>query len=173
MVDVGQVFTRIDGPVTREQIKKYGKASGDMNPIHMDEEFATTRGGLSGVIAHGMLFMGFVSHLLSDIAEEEKGKFLDLQCEMRGMVRPGDTVVTNATVKSIEGGIMTLEVIQNSEMPLKLEKDGAVVETYEGEKRSWVKEKEKGGIKTKEIDGGTLTYREWLAIRASAKVKLP
>ena len=39
---------------TREQIAAYAEASGDHNPIHLDEEFAKSV-GLPGVIAHGML----------------------------------------------------------------------------------------------------------------------
>ena len=172
MVEVGQVFTRTDGQVTREGIKKYAKASGDMNPIHTDEDFATNRGGLNGVIAHGMLFFGFVNRLISDIADEAKGSVGKIGCEMRGTVRPGDWVITTATVKSIEGKLVTLEIIQNSKMPLKIEKDGAVVKKFEGEERSWVKEKELGGVKTEETDEGTLTYREWLSIRANATINL-
>ena len=173
MVEAGKTYTRTDGQITREQIKKYAKASGDMNPIHVDEDFATNRGGLNGVIAHGMLFFGFVNHLISDIAQEVNGKILKVGCEMRGTVRPGDWVISTATVKEITGNRMKLEIVQNSKMPLKIEKDGAVVKTFEGEERGWVKEKEKAGIKTEETDEGTLTYREWLAIKGYAEVELP
>jgi acyl dehydratase len=168
---VGQKFERIDGPVTREGIKAYASASGDRNPIHVDEEFASTRGGLNGVIAHGMLFYGYAVHLMSDIAGQVQGKFLNSKCEMRGSVRPGDFVITKAEVKAIEGDIATLEVNQYSKMPLHLEKDGKVLEVYEGEKRQWVKDKEKPGIKTEKTPKGILTYREWISIIAQAKVQ--
>ena len=49
---------------TREQIAEYAEASGDHNPIHLDEEFARTV-GLPGVIAHGMLQMGLLASLLT------------------------------------------------------------------------------------------------------------
>lgn len=172
MVNVGDSFTRTDGPITREQIKAYASASGDSNPIHTDEEFASTRGGLNGVIAHGMLFFGFVNHLVSDLSLEWKGKVLSIGCEMRGMVRPGDWVVTNAKVSSVENGVVTLDIIQNSKMPLKIEKGGQLVKKFEGEERGWVKDKEKEGIKTEETPEGTLTYREWLAIKATATIKM-
>jgi acyl dehydratase len=71
---------------TREQIAAYAEASGDRNPIHLDEEFARSV-GLPGVIAHGMLQMG----LLARVAGEPR-RLRRLSCRFSGMVRPGDTV---------------------------------------------------------------------------------
>ncbi|MDR2564510.1 MAG: MaoC family dehydratase N-terminal domain-containing protein [Bifidobacteriaceae bacterium] len=49
------------GPVavalTRADLARYAQASGDRNPIHLDEQAANAV-GLPGVIAHGMLTMG-------------------------------------------------------------------------------------------------------------------
>lgn len=168
MVNVGQTFELKVGPITREQIQQYASASGDRNPIHIDEEFATERGGLNGVIAHGMLSFGFVNRLVSDIAGN--GKVISIGCEMRGMVRPGDDVVAVATVKEVNEKRVKLEIIQNSIMPLKIEKDGNVVKTFEGFDRKWPKEGEE--ISTKEVPEGTLHYRESLAIRAQAEIEL-
>ena len=170
-MEVGQVFTQIDGPITREMIKAYAKASGDRNPIHIDEEFAE-KVGLKGVISHGMLYFGFIARMMGEIATKNNAKFINLGGELRGMVRPGDTIVTTAEITSIEGKIISFKIIQNSKMPLKLEKDGVVIKTFEGEEKGWVKEKEKSGIKTEETDEGTLTLREWLAINGHAKIEL-
>ena len=49
--------------VTREQIDEYAEASGDRNPIHLDEDFARSV-GLPGVIAHGMLAMAHLANLV-------------------------------------------------------------------------------------------------------------
>ena len=46
-------------PVTRVQLVQYAGASGDFNPIHWDPERGQEM-GLGGVIAHGMLSMGFL-----------------------------------------------------------------------------------------------------------------
>ncbi len=43
--------------LSRSDLVKYAGASGDFNPIHINERFAT-QVGLPGVIAHGMLTMG-------------------------------------------------------------------------------------------------------------------
>jgi acyl dehydratase len=71
---------------TEEQIAAYAEASGDRNPIHLDNDFARSV-GLPGVIAHGMLQMG----LLARVAGEPRS-LRRLSCRFAGMVRPGDTV---------------------------------------------------------------------------------
>jgi acyl dehydratase len=79
---------------TKQQIAAYAEASGDRNPIHLDEDFARTV-GLPGVIAHGMLQMG----LMATVAAEAAGgpaKLQRLYCRFAGMVVPGDTVTFTA-----------------------------------------------------------------------------
>ena len=171
MVEVGQIIKKVDGPVTREMIMQYSKASGDSNPIHINEEFAI-KVKLNGVIAHGMLSFGLGARHLSDFAGECNGSLFNLGCEMRGMVRPGDEILTTITVKDIKDNIVDIEMIQNSKMRLHLAKDGAVVKTFEAEERGWVSEKEKPLITTEETAEGTLTYREALVNKGWAKIRL-
>jgi acyl dehydratase len=79
---------------TREQIAAYAEASGDRNPIHLDDDFAKTV-GLPGVIAHGLLQMG----LMATVAAEAAGgphRLRRLYCRFNGMVVPGDTVTFTA-----------------------------------------------------------------------------
>jgi acyl dehydratase len=56
-VSVGMELPALDLAFTRADLVAYAHASGDMNPIHQDEEFAKSV-GLPDVIAHGMLTMG-------------------------------------------------------------------------------------------------------------------
>lgn len=53
--------------VNRVDLVKYAGASGDFNPIHWNERFATSV-GLPDVIAHGMYTMGQVGRFLADWA---------------------------------------------------------------------------------------------------------
>jgi acyl dehydratase len=53
--------------VTRADLVHYAGASGDFNPIHWSERFAT-KVGLPGVIAHGMLTMALVGRAVTDWA---------------------------------------------------------------------------------------------------------
>jgi acyl dehydratase len=79
---------------TSEQIAGYAEASGDHNPIHVDDDFARSV-GLPGLIAHGMLQMG----LLATVASEAAGgpeHLRRLSVRFAGMVEPGDTVTFRA-----------------------------------------------------------------------------
>ncbi|MFD6179468.1 MULTISPECIES: MaoC family dehydratase [unclassified Isoptericola] len=58
-LSVGDVVATAAIELDRARLVRYAGASGDFNPIHWDESFAT-RVGLPGVIAHGMLTMGSV-----------------------------------------------------------------------------------------------------------------
>jgi acyl dehydratase len=79
---------------SREQIAAYAEASGDRNPIHLDDEFARSVGP-PGVIAHGMLLMGLLARVAGDPARVRR-----LSCRFSRMVRPGDVV----TFRAIEHG---------------------------------------------------------------------
>lgn len=56
-ISVGLELPALDLTFTRADLVAYALASGDLNPIHQDEEFAKSV-GLPDVIAHGMLTMG-------------------------------------------------------------------------------------------------------------------
>ena len=85
---------------TEEQIAAYADASGDHNPIHLDEEFARSV-GLPSLIAHGMLQMG----IAATVAAEAAGGAHHLRrmsVRFAGMVQPGDTVTF--TAQPADGG---------------------------------------------------------------------
>ena len=52
-------------PVTRLDLVRYAGASGDFNPIHWNERFATSV-GLPDVIAHGMFTMAEAARVVTD-----------------------------------------------------------------------------------------------------------
>jgi acyl dehydratase len=171
-ISVGKTFEFKYGPVTREMIINYGNASGDKNPIHMNDDFAVNVAKLGGVIAHGMLSYGILIKHLSDVMGD--GKLITISGEMRGMVRPGDDYILTYKVKAIDGNKVTFEIIEDSFTPIKLEKDGQLVKKFEADEKGWVTEKdvEKGLVKTKDTPEGTLTYMQRLAIPAEAIVEL-
>lgn len=61
--EVGQVVFTTSFPVERADLQRYADASGDDNPIHLDEA-AAKAAGLPDVIAHGMYTMGLVSRAI-------------------------------------------------------------------------------------------------------------
>ncbi|MGC1207078.1 MAG: MaoC family dehydratase [Ornithinimicrobium sp.] len=66
-VSVGQIVAMSTIHVDRDQLRDYANASGDLNPIHQDEEFARAV-GLPDVIAHGMWTMGAAVEVVSQWA---------------------------------------------------------------------------------------------------------
>ncbi|MBO3733772.1 MaoC/PaaZ C-terminal domain-containing protein [Glycomyces niveus] len=62
-LEVGQVVFTTSFPVERADLQRYADASGDDNPIHLDEA-AAKAAGLPDVIAHGMYTMGLVSRAI-------------------------------------------------------------------------------------------------------------
>jgi acyl dehydratase len=55
---VGDVVATATFPLSRDSLVRYAGASGDFNPIHYRDDVAVSV-GLPGVLAHGMLTMGF------------------------------------------------------------------------------------------------------------------
>jgi acyl dehydratase len=66
-VEVGQELPARTFPVKRVDLVKYAGASGDFNPIHWNENFATSV-GLPNVIAHGMFTMAEGGRYVTDWA---------------------------------------------------------------------------------------------------------
>lgn len=64
-VEVGTELPAQSFPVTRDTLVRYAGASGDFNPIHWNEKFATEV-GLPNVIAHGMLTMAEAIRVVTD-----------------------------------------------------------------------------------------------------------
>jgi acyl dehydratase len=86
---------------------RYAGASGDFNPIHIDEEFAQNV-GLPGRILHGLWTMAQVARAHTESAGgPEKLKRLSVQ--FRGIGRPGEEVVVRATVTEVHDGVATVE----------------------------------------------------------------
>ncbi|MBM3141220.1 MAG: acyl dehydratase [Chloroflexi bacterium] len=85
--------------LTRTQIVQYAGASGDYNPLHSDEVFATKVAGYPTVFAHGMLSMGMTGRMLTDWVGD--GRLTKFGVRFVSQVWPGDTLTVKATVEAI------------------------------------------------------------------------
>lgn len=94
--------------VTRQQITAYAEASGDRNPIHLDDE-AARAAGLPGVIAHGMLGMAQLANFVVGWAGDHR-RLRRLRCRFAGMILPGDVITFTGAVAGEEGGLVRLEL---------------------------------------------------------------
>ncbi|MCD4850679.1 MaoC family dehydratase [Arthrobacter sp. AK01] len=90
---VGQEIGTRSIDVTRQDLVKYAGASGDFNPIHWNEAFATSV-ELPGVIAHGMFTMGAAVQLVSDWAGDPAA-VVDYQTRFTKPVLVTDTTGTD------------------------------------------------------------------------------
>ncbi|TDT85765.1 acyl dehydratase [Arthrobacter sp. AG258] len=86
--------------VTRTDLVKYAGASGDFNPIHWNEAFATSV-ELPGVIAHGMFTMGSAVQLVTDWAGDPAA-VVDFQTRFTKPVLVADTTGTTEPGATVE-----------------------------------------------------------------------
>jgi len=98
----GDVMTPLSRRVTQAQITAYAEASGDHNPIHLDEDFARMV-GLPGTIAHGMLDLGI---LVDAVARWAGGsdRVASIACRFSKPLLPGDTITCTGTVVDVDEG---------------------------------------------------------------------
>src|SRR5689334_10343289 len=106
---------------------RYAGASGDFNPIHIDEEFAKSV-GLPGRILHGLWSMAQVARAQTEAAGgPEKLKALSVQ--FRGMGVPEQEVTVTGTVREVADGRAVVDtvaeqggnqIIRNAEAELTL-----------------------------------------------------
>jgi len=87
--------------ITQERINLYAEASGDFNPIHVDESFAAQT-PLGGTIAHGMLILAYVSEMMAQAFGENWAANGKLSVRFKMPARPGDTVTATSKIDSIK-----------------------------------------------------------------------
>ena len=88
---------------------RYAGASGDYNPIHIDEEFAK-QVGLPGKILHGLYTMAQVARAQTEAAGgPEKLKRLSVQ--FRGLGLPEQEIVVRSTVREERDGVAVVETL--------------------------------------------------------------
>jgi acyl dehydratase len=112
-VRVGDSVTPLSRTVTQAQINAYADASGDHNPIHVDEAFALSV-GLPSTIAHGLLEMGIVADAIAAWAGGS-ANVQSLSCRFSKPLRAGDTIICTGTVVAVDDGVATLEVGASSD----------------------------------------------------------
>ena len=97
IINKGDVFTLPAKQITQDMINRYADAAEDHNPLHIDPEFAkTTRYG--GTIAHGMLSVAFIQELMMRTFGRDWLESGVIEAGFMAPVRPGDAIVTEATV---------------------------------------------------------------------------
>lgn len=98
-LQVGQTAS-IAKTVTETDIVLYAGLSTDINPVHLNEDFARST-PFKTRIAHGMLTAGFISAVLANKLPGPGTVYLGQTLKFKAPVRAGDTVVATATIKEV------------------------------------------------------------------------
>ena len=86
---------------------RYAGASGDFNPIHIDDEFARSV-GLPGRILHGLWSMAQVARAQTEAAGGPD-KLKRLSVQFRGMGLPEVELVVTSTVREVRDGVALVD----------------------------------------------------------------
>jgi acyl dehydratase len=86
---------------------RYAGASGDFNPIHIDDEFARSV-GLPGRILHGLWSMAQVARAQTEAAGGPE-RLRRLSVQFRGMGVPEQEVVVTSTVREERDGVAVVD----------------------------------------------------------------
>ena len=89
---------------------RYAGASGDYNPIHVDDEFAKSV-GLPGNILHGLYGMGLVAKAAAQgLAGGDPRALKKMTVQFRGMGLPEQEIDVTGTVKEVDGNRVTVDL---------------------------------------------------------------
>jgi 3-hydroxybutyryl-CoA dehydratase len=105
-IQPGQVLSPVVKHISQEKINLYAGASGDFNPIHIDEAFARQT-PFGGTIAHGMLCLAYVSEMMVAAFGKSWASGGRLSIRFKAPARPGDTITASGkylSTDSEEGG---------------------------------------------------------------------
>jgi acyl dehydratase len=98
-LSVGDIVAEKTFSLSRDSLVRYAGASGDFNPIHYRDDVAVSV-GLPGVLAHGMLTMGFAVQPVVDWAGDP-GRVTDYQVKFTRpvLVDPVDGAIVTVVAK--------------------------------------------------------------------------
>jgi 3-hydroxybutyryl-CoA dehydratase len=100
-IQEGKTLGPVVKHITQENINLYAEASGDFNPIHVNESFAA-KTPFGGTIAHGMLNLGYVSEMMTSSFGESWLSGGKLRAKFKESARPGDTLTITGKVLCID-----------------------------------------------------------------------
>ncbi len=86
--------------VTHEHVKKYAEITGDHNPLHFDEEFASAT-SFGKLVVHGGITAGMFNALVAEDLPGPGTVFMSQQLEYVAPVFVGDTIVGEVEVLEI------------------------------------------------------------------------
>jgi acyl dehydratase len=108
-LQVGEQIPEVRVTPDKYLTARYAGASGDFNPIHIDEEFARAV-GLPGRILHGLWTMAQVARAQTEAAGGPE-HLRRLSVQFRGMGVPEQEVVVSGTVREASEGAVVIDTV--------------------------------------------------------------
>jgi len=109
-VQPGDEITPLSVTPDRYLTVRYAGASGDFNPIHVDEEFAQ-QVGLPGRILHGLYSMAQVARAVTAASPGGPETLRSLKVQFRGMGLPERELTVTGTVSDVADGVATVDLV--------------------------------------------------------------
>lgn len=100
-LEEGVILPGISKTISQANINRYAEASGDFNPIHIDEDYAR-KTPLGGTVAHGMMVLAYVSRMMTSAFGTDWLSGGKLDVRFRAPARPGDTMDTGGKITAVE-----------------------------------------------------------------------
>jgi 3-hydroxybutyryl-CoA dehydratase len=88
---------QISKTITEEVINDFARATGDFNPVHLDQAYAE-KTMFKGRIAHGLFSVGLLSTVLGNILPGYGTIYLSQEVKFLAPVRIGDTITAGVEV---------------------------------------------------------------------------
>ncbi len=110
-VDPGDALPELRVTPDRYLTVRYAGASGDFNPIHVDDEFARSV-GLPGRILHGLWTMAQVARAQTEAAGGDPAALRRLSVQFRGLGLPEAEIAVTSTVREVrEDGTAVVDAV--------------------------------------------------------------
>ena len=100
MMQKGDTLPQVEKQVDQTRIEQYASASGDFNPIHIDQKFATQT-QFGGTIAHGMMVAATISEIMTSAFGRDWTQSGKMKIRFRSPVKPGQTVTATGSVQRV------------------------------------------------------------------------
>jgi phosphate acetyltransferase len=105
-IQVGQT-AELQRTLTLDDVALFGKVSGDLNPIHMDADYAR-EAGADGVVGHSLWTTGLISSLLANVLPGPGTRYVSQSARFMRSIEPGDVLTARIRVREKREGLVVV-----------------------------------------------------------------
>ena len=109
-MEAGDSLPEVHRPIDQARIEQYARASGDFNPLHIDQDFAA-QSQFGGTIAHGMMVAATISEMMTSAFGRHWSDTGSMKIRFRSPVKPGQSITALGTVKAVSASDLGRRVV--------------------------------------------------------------